>query len=377
MQGERFSLRDHLFNDTTIGDLADLFATADDGFDRDGFHRRVMAALPPLELKARQAMIARELAVELGDDFPRAAAAIRRALPPPLDPTLRDEDFGRFIFAPLGDFIVSHGMAAHPDLSLNLIEEVTQRFSMEFALRPFLNRWPDKVLDRLEHWAGHDHYHVRRLVSEGTRPRLPWGEKITLDPTVALPLLDRLHADPTRYVTRSVANHLNDIARLNPDLVYTALTRWAGVGRQDDKELVWITRHALRTLIKQGAAGAMALLGYQIDAEIQLSDLELSTDPVEIGSALTFGFVLTAAERTPVLVDFVIRFARPNGAQVPRVFKLKQAVIQPGQSLIMQKTHRFRGNATTFTLWPGPHRLGIQVNGRVLAEHDFTLTEAE
>ena len=195
-------------------------------FDAAGFQGDVMARLPELELKQRITWIAGVLGQHYPGPLPEIAPVLLRALPPPLDPTLKDDDFGDFIFAPLGELVAQRGTETHPDLALDLLEELTQRFSMEWAIRPLLNRWPDLVLERLQTWAGHPSYHVRRLVSEGTRPRLPWGEGVGLALTDPLPLLDLLHGDPTRYVTRSVANHLNDITKKQPDLVLDCLDRW-------------------------------------------------------------------------------------------------------------------------------------------------------
>ena len=154
------------------------------------------------------------------------------------------------------------------DRALDLLHAATQRFSMEFYIRPFLNRWPKETLARLALWARDDNYHVRRLVSEGTRPKLPWAKAVKLSTDQRLPFLDALHADGTRFVTRSVANHLNDLAKEEPATVVTVLKDWAKQGRQTPKELAWMTRHALRTLIKDGDAGALAVLGYRSDVRV-------------------------------------------------------------------------------------------------------------
>ena len=175
-----FSLKDQLFNDEKTRYLAGLFAKADAPFDADAFHAKVMSRLLELELKERMTWIADCLQEVVPGELPQVAPVILRALPPPLDPTKTDDDFGDFIFAPLGEWVVAIGLE-YPDQSLDLLAEITQRFSMEWAIRPFLNRWPDQVLARMQEWCAHDSYHVRRLVSEGTRPRLPWGQAIGLE----------------------------------------------------------------------------------------------------------------------------------------------------------------------------------------------------
>jgi 3-methyladenine DNA glycosylase AlkC len=293
-------------------------------------------------------------------------------MPAPLDRSKTDDDFGRFIHAVPGILAVRHGLEDHRDRALDLLEAATQRFSMEFYIRPFLNRWPDETLVRLDRWVGHDNYHVRRLVSEGTRPRLPWAANIALDPLIPLRFLDALHADPTRYVTRSVANHMNDLTRHAPDRVVRHLRDWRQAGRQAPKEMDWITRHALRTAVKRGETGALALLGYDPDRDVSV-DLSLTPDPVAIGDALQIEVTLMADEPLPVMVDYRIRFHRPNGRYGEKVFKLTTADLQPGVPMTLSKAHKLKGSASTFTLHPGPHRVTIQVNGRDRAEGDVVL----
>ncbi|QBY00174.1 hypothetical protein E2K80_04995 [Rhodophyticola sp. CCM32] len=373
----KFSLKDHLFNAESLGDLAAEYAAGLPGFDADGFLAEVLPGLQGRELMQRLDWIADCLQTRLPEDFPAMAAALEAAMPPELDPTKTDDDFGRFIHAVPGILAVRHGLEHHRDRALDLLEAATKRFSMEFYLRPFLNRWPGETLARLDQWCLSSNYHLRRLVSEGTRPRLPWAKAITLDPMVPLRFLDRLHADPARYVTRSVANHLNDISKLDPDRVLKRLRKWQKAGRQDARELAWMTKHALRTLIKDGHPGAMEMLGYRADAPVTLEAITITPDPVAIGGRAVIEIVLSAAEATPVLVDYLIWFHKPNGAESCKVFKLKQAVLTPDAPLRLSKTHVFKGNATTFTLHPGPHRISAQVNGRILGEMGFALTAGE
>ncbi|UWQ80547.1 hypothetical protein K3725_05955 [Leisingera sp. S132] len=366
-----FSLKDQLFNRGKVRYLAGLFAAADGGFDADAFETKVMADLPALELKQRMTLIADVLADHLPEALPEAAPVLLKALPPPLDPSKTDDDFGDFIFAPLGEYVAARGIGAHPELSLDLLEEITQRFSMEWAIRPFLNRWPAEVLARMELWASHSSYHVRRLVSEGTRPRLPWGEAVGLQLDEPLPLLDRLHSDPTRYVTRSIANHLNDVAKKDPDLVMDRLEHWQAAGAQAAKELDWMTSHALRGLVKAGHPRAMKMLGYDPDLALGV-EIALKAQDVRIGEALEFSVHLEGQAGSPVLIDYILHFQRPGGKVSAKVFKLKQSKIS-GKLLKLDKRHKLKGNATTFKLVPGPHRIELMVNGRVRAEAEFEL----
>lgn len=371
---EKYSLKDGLFNAETVGYLAGLFQAVDPSFPAQAFRDQVLARFPELELKQRIDHIAAVLETYLPSDFLQAAERIREALPMPLDPTLQDDDFGRFIFAPLGEYVVNNGLENHRDVSLDLLEALTQRFSMEFAIRPFLNRWPEDVLERMSDWVTHDHYHVRRLVSEGSRPKLPWGMKIGLQAEQPLPFLHQLHSDPTRFVTRSVANHLNDISKSDPDTVVDTLKTWQGLEQQSAKELDWMTRHALRGLVKKGHAGALELLGYRSDPDVNVVHLKTDRDSLPIGDSFTFEARLKVGANEALMVDYVVDFVKANGSTAPKVFKLKQVKMKAGEELTLTKKHLFKKGATTFTHYPGEQRLSLQVNGKVLAGFYFTLT---
>ena len=374
MAEERFSLKDYLFNAQSIGDLAAEYAAALPGFDSDDFQAQVLSGFPERELLARLDWIADCLEPRLPGEFPAMADALEAAMPAPLDPSLTDDDFGRFIHAVPGIMAVRHGLETHRERALDLLHAATQRFSMEFYIRPFLNRWPEETLTRLATWVEDENYHVRRLVSEGTRPKLPWAKAVTLSPDQTFPLLDRLHGDATRYVTRSVANHLNDITKSAPDQVIERLANWSDVGLQNPKELDWMTRHALRTQIKAGEPAALRLLGYDPDAAVDV-EVRLSDARVPIGATLDFAVHVNAPRDVPVLVDYIIMFPSASGKERRKVFKLKQTNVKADQTLVLEKRHKLKGNATTFTLVPGVHGLEVQVNGRVRARARFTLTD--
>lgn len=367
---ERFSLKDHLFNARTVGQLAQEYSTALPTFDAARFAQDALAGFEDRELLARLEWLADCIEAQLAADFPAMADELQAAMPPPLDPARTDDDFGQFIHAVPGIMAVRHGLEHHRARAMDLLHSATQRFSMEFYIRPFLNRWPDETLVVLQDWATDQNYHVRRLVSEGTRPKLPWAKAVTLKPEQTLPLLDKLHADPTRYVTRSVANHLNDLTKTVPDEVLERLQGWRVSGQQTAKELGWMQRHALRTLVKSGHPDAMAALGYRADAPVA-ARLDVATPQVAIGAALEFSCTLSAPAETPVLIDYRIVFARPEGRRGEKVFKLKQGVVHPGTPLMLKKGHRLKAAATTFTWHPGHHRLILQINGVDRAEATF------
>ena len=371
---EGFSLNDQLFNPTTVGRLGQHFEEAG-VFASAPFVKDVLGQMGPLALKERINLIAQVLEDYLPKQFSEACDAILQALPPPLDPTLNDDDFGHFIYAPLGVYVENHGLETHLERSLDMLAALTQRFSMEFSIRSFLNRWPDETLARMQHdWVRHDHYHVRRLVSEGTRPKLPWGQGIKLTSAQTLPLLDQLHGDPTRFVTRSVANHLNDITKTEPDVVIAHLSDWQAAGVQNEQELNWMRKHALRGLIKAGHPGAMAHLGYDHDVRLSLTDFAITPTTIARGEASEIRLTLTPAQDAPLIVDYVIDFIKANGRHAPKVFKLKIINAKGGVPLTLTKRHVFKDNATTFQLYPGMHKLHAQINGRVVATLPFTLT---
>ena len=258
-------------------------------------------------------------------------------------------------------------------LGLDLLEELTQRFSMEWAIRPFLLQAPEVTLERMTLWSKSENYHVRRLATEGSRPRLPWGLAVNLPLEAPMDILDRLHADKTRYVTRSVANHLNDIAKKDPELVVEKLTEWQGLKQQSEKELSWITAHALRGLIKAGHPGAMKLMGYDPELEVCVA-LTLPTN-VRINDKLALCCDLSGPMGAGVLVDYRISFQRPGGKTSKKVFKLKQAKLG-STGLRLTKSHTLKGGASTFTLVPGAHEVEILVNGVVRAREPFELLPA-
>ncbi len=363
-----FSLKDQLFNEGKVRYLAGLFGSA---IDEARFVGEVMAKLPALELKARIVHISEVLAGHLPEDFAKAAGVIEASLPAPLDPTKTDDDFGDFIFAPLGAYVAKHGLN-DLEVALPLLKEITKRFSVEFDIRHFLNAHPEAVMAELAHWAEDENYHIRRLVSEGTRPTLPWGVKVGLSLDAPIGLLDRLYYDKTRYVTRSVANHLNDITKKDPDLVLHTLARWRTAGKQVVAELDWMERHALRTLVKKGHQGTLMRLGYRAAPEIVV-EADFS-EAVVIGEVGVLEVSIEALRDERLMVDYVIEFVKANGARRPKVFKLKKLDIRAGERVVLTKNHRFLKGASTFTHFAGTQMIYMQINGQRFGEQEFELT---
>jgi 3-methyladenine DNA glycosylase AlkC len=368
-------LKDQLFNRDRVTVLAGELAAVHPPFHAGEFVEEVMGRLGELELKERIAWIATCLSRFLPDDYRQAVGVILDALPAPNDPTLSDGDFGDFIYAPYAEYVARHGCTAEDlDFSLAALRELTMRFSAEDAIRTFINAFPDATMRTLHAWASGTNYHVRRLCSEGTRPRLPWSRRLVIPAADAIGILDLLYTDPTRYVTRSVANHVNDIAKADPDLAVDTLVRWRQDGRQDPREMAFIVRHATRSLVKAGHPRAMELLG--LTAQPRLSVLNLTVPAqVPLDTALEFSFDLRAHEDSDLVVDYAIRFQGPAGRPGGRkVFKLRRLSLAGGEQVPVAKRHLLRSDMTTRRLHPGGHELEIQINGTVHATRQFQVT---
>lgn len=361
---ESFSLKDHLFNPSKIKRIAAEIQQVYPSFEADAFSQEVTQAFSRLELKARIFWIMECLRRYLPEDYREAVEVLLKAQPAPCDPTLSDEDYGEFIYAPYSEFVAHYGCNADDlDFSLAALKSMTTRFSVEGPIRVFLNAYPEQTLAQLREWADDSHYHVRRLVSEGTRPRLPWFQNVRLSPDDTLPLLNLLHADPTRYVTRSVANHLNDLSKTVPERVLETLTRWRQQNRQNATELDFMTRHALRTLVKKGHGETLSLLGYTPSAPISVTAPLLVQSALRVGEALSFSFSITATAPCRLVVDYLLHFRTSKGTLSAKVFKLKSLDLEAGQTLKLQKNHPLRV-MTTRKLYAGEHALELQINGQ-------------
>jgi len=348
------------FNESVLVEQAKRISGVWPGFDQVGFLGSVVPQLPELEFKQRSDLILEGLLAFLPSDFTVAQPLLLQSLPPKIEGD-GVEGYDGFICLPLGDFVVRQGMD-HFDLSMEALYQLTQCFSAEFAIRSFLVAFPEKTLSRLKEWSKDPSVHVRRLVSEGTRPRLPWAfqlKEFVRDPSPTLGLLETLIDDPQLYVRRSVANHLNDISKDHPDLAVQWLAQQPG---QQKKEFLWVVRHALRSLIKQQHPGALELLGFTVHPQVVLGGLELSTGVVRIGEDLKFSFELTStsSEAQTLAIDFVVDYVKANGKWSAKVFKLSQKKLGPGQTIQVSKKANFSQRSTR-KLYPGEHRLSIQI----------------
>ncbi|WP_244132648.1 DNA alkylation repair protein [Burkholderia gladioli] len=259
------------------------------------------------------------------------------------------------------------------DRSMAALAFFTRFGTSELAVREFLRDDPRRALATLRDWSRHEDQAVRRLASEGSRPRLPWSfrlREIEADPALAAPILDNLRADPSDYVRRSVANHLNDVTKLHPDWVLERAAAWGGA----DAGTRWIVRHALRTLVKRGDARALALLGASGAARIEAVPFAVTPARIELGETVTLAaeLVSTAQDVQRLVVDYRIGYVKKNGSTAHKVFKLRELTLAPGQRIDIVRSQRIR-DFTTRTHYAGRHGVELIVNGAVVAQAHFDL----
>lgn len=343
--------------------LAGALSAVSTSFDSAGFRQRASGGLDGLELKARVSRIADALAAALPASPDDAAQLIRDAVEH--DDHSQDKVLRGWATMPVNEYVAT-AMLDRPDLALPLLATLTSRYTAEFAIRPFIDTHYDITIEHLRSWVTSPDEHVRRLVSEGTRPRLPWAGRLHRfieDPTDPLELLDHLAGDDSLYVRRSVANHLNDISKDHPRVALETARRWAHRPAQDG----YVVRHGLRTLVKQGDPGALAVLGFDHDAMIELTYLYCTPSTVRIGETTTISFTLQAPVPTRAAVDYVVHYQGARGAKAGKVFKLAVRDLPACAPVAFSRRHAFR-HVSIRTIHPGPHLIEIQANGRVLGE---------
>ncbi|MEM6255965.1 MAG: DNA alkylation repair protein [Cyanobacteria bacterium P01_D01_bin.156] len=372
-----FSLKDQLFNPEKVEYLGGLITQAFPEFDQPTFHTAVVEAFPNLELKERITHITQCLHSHLPKDYSQALTILLQALPPELDPHKTDDDFGDFIFAPLSLFVALYGCKKdYLDSSLAALKEITKRFSAEDAIRYFINTFPEETFNFLTACAHDENYHVRRLATEGTRPKLSWSQKLTSDYKKPLPLLNALYADPTRYVTRSVANHINDISKVDASLVIETLQRWQNSQQQTEREMLFIINHALRTLIKKGHPEALELLGFSTQPDISITQFATTTSQVKIGEAFQFSLKVCSHKSQRLVIDYRMIFASDNRKPPQKVFKIKQLDLSVDEEVLLTKNHPMR-LMTTRRLQLGEHKIVLLINGQEMGSLTFDLITAD
>jgi len=352
-----------VFSAVRFRQIATLLAEIDPKFDSKRFLKLATTGLEPLTLTQRMRHGSHALRATLPTDFPAAIAVLKQ-----LAPNL-PRDFTAMM---LPDFVGAFG-ADHFDESMDALRFLTRFSSSEFAIREFLRRDQARTLAVMERWSLDPDEHVRRLASEGSRPRLPWSFRLVAldaDPSPVLALLHNLRADPSLYVRKSVGNHLNDISKNHPAWMLARLGSWDLAHPHTH----WIAKRAARTLIKAGHQPTLRFFNFTGKPAVKLSAFKLTPARLKLGQVLGFSFTLTSTSRRTqrLAVDYVMHYVKASGGTAPKVFKLREFSLAAGQSLRLSKRQTIR-NFTTRKHYPGRHSLEIQVNGRILGRQGFLL----
>lgn len=341
-------------------------------FRADVFQEHALAGLTDLELKARVNQVAAALDAALpsaGRDIRAIGRALEAASGPAI-PTAEGVTDG-FSAWPLITWVERHATDT-PEAALDILEALTDRFSSEFAVRPYLIAHPELAWAAVSRWADHDNLHVRRLASEGPRPRLPWGVQLKdsiEDPSRGLAILDRLVDDPELYVRRSVANHLGDVAKDHPDRAAAHAGRW--LAEREDR--LWVVKHGLRHLIKQGHPGALEVLGFgppklRVDGPLTVSPR------IQLGDGLSIALTLVSTADTPqkLVIDLGIHFVKKRGDRRPKVFKWSTRTLKAGERVSLSRVLTLKP-VSTRRHYPGVQGIDVRINGEIVADSEFFL----
>ena len=353
------------FSPVLVRRLAAEIARVHPAFPVRAFVKQATAGLGELELMDRGRHIARALAVHLPESYPDAIEILLRSLGPEhASEELLGVGMAPFFYLPHLLFVADRGVD-HFDVSMRAQYELTKRFSAESSIRPYIAKYPERTFAVLRTWTQDPNAHVRRLVSEGTRLRLPWAARVAwldANPEHVLELLDLLKDDPAPLVRRSVANNLNDMGKVHPDLLTRTCAAWLEDASPERRSLV---EHALRSAVKRGHADALALLGYGEGASVAVERPTFAPRRVPIGGRVVISFLLRSTSREPqsLLVDMAVHFVKANGESAPKVFKLKRVTLPPRARMEFQTTVSLAVH-TTRTPRPGNHAVDVMVNGQ-------------
>jgi 3-methyladenine DNA glycosylase AlkC len=344
--------------------------------DKDAFVASITPHLAQLGLKQRVQFISEKMLTVLPSNvLERNKILVAMLHPDKLDHTVKpstQEGLCGWGVWPLTDVIGRSGFDDFED-SMRALREITMRGTSEFDVRPFIEADPKRALSIILGWAGDENEHVRRLASEGSRPRLPWGmrlKSVIADPAMTIPILQALRDDPSEYVRRSVANHLNDVAKDHPDLVAGIASDWMQDASKNRQKLI---RHACRSLVKQGHKETLAVFGLG-SPFISEPQIEIITGSVMLGGALEFRVTLSSKGHEPqkLLIDYVVHHRKANGTLAPKVFKWKQPTLQPNETVTYARQHAIRP-ITTRKYYSGEHALSLRINGQDFGRAVFEL----
>lgn len=366
------ALKNH-FGNNVPAILAERILNVYPSFKRDEFLRIALKDFDSLELLPRGRKLAEDLFLFLPSDFKEAVSILKLTMNEPLFHT-KNEKMASFFYMPHLHFVARFGLQDF-DESMNTLHYMTQRFSAEFAIRPFIETYPEKVFPLLHKWKTDSSVHVRRLVSEGTRPLLPWASKLRFlekDPSLSIPLLEHLLHDSELYVRRSVANHLNDISKNQPELVLEICANWK---KNANENTLWVIKQALRTLIKKGNPKAIQILGFDSAEGLEIRSSNIDPTQIHLGEKITFSFDLvnTLPKTSKVILDYEMQFRKANGKTNGKVFKLCSTEIKTNEILSFSKTLLIQ-SLSTRKHYSGIQSIQILVNGQTHYLGDFHLS---
>ena len=366
IMNKKFEFR-NVFNSKSIKQTAANIQAVYPSFNYEHFVHKTLDGFEVLSFGERNSKITDALHTYLPQDFPTAVAILTASLGEEMQEEVL-EGYEGFYVMPLSTYVSRYGTEYY-ELSMQALVEMTKRFTSEWAIRTFLEQEEAKTLTYLRACAQSDNCHVRRLVSEGTRPRLPLASRLYSfmnDPTPVLQLLKLLKGEPTRLVQRSIANNLNDIGKDNPDAVISFLSQWK---KENVKDVDWIIKHATRSLVKEGHLGTLQLLGFDPDISITQTTFTITTPQVTLGDALEFecSIYFDNLHTQKVVVDYLLYFKKANGTLKPKVFKLSTKSISKRGVLSLRKRHPLK-HATTRQYYAGLQEIQLQINGRLIGE---------
>ena len=365
------------FNGECAHRITNLLQNQLPDLDGEEFAAAVNSRIQGLELKDRVMVIAEELRRRLPDHYVTAVGVLVDSLGDELR-----EDQGMFtdswFLMPVARYVEEYG-TQYPHESLDAIEEITKRHTGEYAIRPYLRQWQELTMARVDRWSRSSSHNVRRLASEGIRPRLPWANRFKPfvdDPEPVVQVIDRLIDDPSLYVRTSVANNLNDISKDHPRYAVSTAARWLA-SSDNSSRTQWIVTKGLRTLIKKGDPAALKVVEAEPDPYVSVQEIDVEPLRPAIGERAEIR-VIVANKGTvarDVIVDYQIHFRRSDGTLRPTTFKLGRVTVQAGGTALVRKYHAFK-SVKTRTLHPGRHGLVAQANGSQSRRIGFDLLEA-
>lgn len=358
------------FSRQSVGKLGDYILKVYPPFKKQAFEKQVFdKAWNDKELKERMRHITHMLNNHLPQDFKKSSKVLTDCV---LHMRKEGIESLGIEYLSLPDYIEVYGLEDYAS-SVKAIEIITQFISCEFAVRPFIIKHGDKMLRQMIEWGSHHNHKVRRLASEGCRPRLPWAMALPAlkkDPSPILPLLEKLKDDAHEWVRLSVANNLNDISKDNPDIVLKLFKKWHGKSKEAD----WVIKHASRTLLKQGNTDLMSLFGFKDDGTAKHSKFTVDTPKVKNGGDLRFSFTIcnTSKKTQMIRVEYAMYYLRANGSHSRKVFKISEREYQPGEEIATTRKQSFRP-ITTRVYYAGKQKVALVINGKEVAEAAFEL----